>query len=224
MGSWQVRAEDLKGDWSRVEFAVLGGPKLLATPRDYASSRAIAYRKTLWKKIGGYPEDLTLAADDMVFALLLHAVTKNTAAAPLPRCSWERHAKLKSYARESRRNFKGAGEACIWLDHGLLVGGRLAAELGLPVVGVFLLATGLSKNLGLAFFVAGFALIAARLIRLFPAMRRAATLGVRGAAWHVVVFEYLTKFWGVVGYWEGFVRGFKQARGCRERLRRAGVR
>jgi glycosyltransferase involved in cell wall biosynthesis len=223
MGSWHVRAEDLKSDWSRVEFAVLDGPKLLATPKSHASSRAIAYRKSLWKKIGGYPEELTLAADDMVYALLLHAMTTNTAAAPVPRCSWERPATLKSFCKEARRNFKGAGEAGIWFDHGMLVGTRLAAEFFLPIIGIVLVAICMITP-GIGCIILGFLIIASRLVRLIPAAQRAAKLGVPGAWWRVVVFEYLTKFWGIVGYWEGWRLGSQKMRDCRERLRRAGVR
>ncbi|MGA7935098.1 MAG: glycosyltransferase, partial [Kovacikia sp.] len=123
MGSWKVRQEDLKSDWARVEYALLNEPEFIATPKSHASSRAIAYRKSLWEKIGGYPEDLTLAADDMVFALLLHQKTDRVDCAPIPRCYWGRPTGLKSFCKEARRNFRGAGEAGIWFNHGLLVGG-----------------------------------------------------------------------------------------------------
>jgi glycosyltransferase involved in cell wall biosynthesis len=218
MGSWQVRWEDLKSDWAKVEYALLNEPKFIATPKSHASSRAIAYRKALWEKIGGYPEDLTLAGDDMVFALLLHQTTDRVTCAPIPRCYWERPVALKSFCKEIRRNFRGGGEAGIWLKYGILVGGRLLCEALLLLIGLWLLFT--SPLWVAAIFLSSFLIIVGlRFIRLVLAIGRFNAYGNSDGAVRIVFFEYLIKFWSIVGYWEGFLSGLKHCQECRERLR-----
>jgi glycosyltransferase involved in cell wall biosynthesis len=218
MGSWQVRWEDLKSDWAKIEYALLDGPKFIATPKSHASSRAIAYRKSLWGKIGGYPEDLTLAGDDMVFALLLHQTTDRVTCAPIPRCYWERPATLKSFCKETRRNFRGGGEAGIWLKYGILVGGRLLCEALLLLISLWLLFT--SPLWVAAIFLSSFLIIAGlRFMRLVLAIGRFNAYGNSDGGVRIVFFEYLIKFWSVVGYWEGFLSGLKHCQECRERLR-----
>jgi cellulose synthase/poly-beta-1,6-N-acetylglucosamine synthase-like glycosyltransferase len=219
MGSWQVRWEDLQGDWAKVEYALLNAPKLIASPTSHASSRAIAYRKALWQKIGGYPEDLTLAGDDMVFALMLHQATDQVACAPTPRCHWERPSSLKAFCKESRRNFRGAGEAGIWVDYGLLTSLRLGGEaLSIPIAFLGLLGI-LPLGVGLGAASLSLASLGQRIFRLRPARHRLATYGQKGSWLQLLYFEYLTKFWGNIGYWDGFLAGGKQCQDCRTRLR-----
>ncbi len=218
MGSWQVRWEDLKSDWAKVEYALLNEPKLIATPKSHASSRSIAYRKSLWEKIGGYPEDLTLAGDDMVFALLLHQTTDSVSCAPIPRCYWQRHVTLQSFCKEARRNFFGGGEAGIWLNYGILVGGRLLLEILLLFSGFVWLLLGSPTWVG-GIFISGFIISAGlRVMRLIRAIRRFNTYGYSDGWLRIAVFEYAIKFWSIVGYWEGFFRGFKYCYQCREKL------
>ena len=220
MGSWQVRWEDLKSDWAKVEYALLNEPKLIATPKSHASSRAIAYRKALWEKIGGYPEDLTLAGDDMVFALLLHQTTDRVTCAPIPRCYWERPVALKSFCKEIRRNFRGGGEAGIWLKYGLLVGGRLVLEPFLLLIGLVGLLVGLPSWVAALFLISFFVIVGTRLVRLTSAIERLNTYSYSNRLLRILIFEYLTKFWSVVGYWEGFLAGLKHCQECRARLHR----
>jgi glycosyltransferase involved in cell wall biosynthesis len=219
MGSWQVRWEDLKSDWAKIEYALLDGPKFIATPKSHASSRSIAYRKCLWEKIGGYPEDLTLAGDDMVFALLLHQIAERVSCAPVPRCYWERPITLKSFCKEARRNFRGGGEAGIWLKYGLLVGGRLLLEPLLLLIGCVWLLFASPIWVGAVFLIAFIILVGLRVARLVPAIERFNAYGYSHKWLSILFFEYLIKFWSVVGYWEGFFSGLQQCQECRERLR-----
>lgn len=222
MGSWQVRWEDLKSDWAKVEYALLNEPKFIATPKSHASSRAIAYRKSLWEKIGGYPEDLTLAGDDMVFALLLHQTTDRVTSASIPRCYWERPVTLKSFCKETRRNFRGGGEAGIWLKYGILVGGRMLCEALLLLIGLGLLFV--SPLWVAAIFLSSFLMSTGlRFLRLAIPIRRFNAYGNSDGGIRIVFFEYLIKFWSVVGYWEGFLSGLKHCQECRERLRRQKI-
>lgn len=225
MGSWQVRWEDLKSDWAKVEYALLNEPKFIATPKSHASSRAIAYRKALWEKIGGYPEDLTLAGDDMVFALLLHQTTDRVTCAPIPRCYWERPVALKSFCKEARRNFRGGGEAGIWLKYGLLVGGRLVLEPLLLLMSLVGLLFGLPIWVAALFFISFLLIARTRVFRFAPAIERLInTYGYSNGLLRILFFEYLIKFWSVVGYWEGFLSGLKHCRECRERLQRLEIK
>ena len=219
MGSWQVRREDLKSDWAKVEYALLNEPKLIANPESHASSRSIAYRKCLWEKIGGYPEDLTLAGDDMVFALLLHQIAERVSCAPVPRCYWERPVTLKSFCKEARRNFRGGGEAGIWLKYGLLVGTRLLLEPLLLLIGLVCLLFASPIWVGTVFLIAFLSIVGLRVARLAPTVERFNAYGYSNTWLRILFFEYLIKFWSVVGYWEGFLSGLQQCRECRQRLR-----
>ena len=78
------------------------------------SSRSIAYRKTVWDELGGYPEDLTLAADDAVYALQIEKAKYKTAYAPEAICYWGRHSSLRGYWKEAYTYGVGNGEAGIF--------------------------------------------------------------------------------------------------------------
>ena len=67
----------VENDFQR-ELLVLDGPEREPqTPADiYPSSRNIAFRRTAWAAVGGYPEWLTLTAEDALFNFQLHAVGK----------------------------------------------------------------------------------------------------------------------------------------------------
>lgn len=220
MGSWQVRSEDLKSDWAKVEYALLDQPKLIANQTSHASSRSIAYRKSLWEKIGGYPEDLTLAGDDMVFALLLHQHTTKVGYSPIPRCYWERPATLKSFCKESRRNSLGGGEAGIWLNYGILTGGRLAFEITLTFTGIICIFFVSPIWLGIGIILFALLSVGLRIFKLFPAAHRfQENFGYDlSIIFKIVIFEYMTKIYGILGYWKGFVEGNRNCKQCRQRL------
>lgn len=222
MGSWSVREKDLRGTWARVEYAMLHQPQMLATNISDASSRSIAYTRTLWRRLGGYPKDLTLAGDDMVYAILLHRKTSSDLvyAAPVPRCHWERPRSFQAFRKEARRNFRGAGEAGIFLGYGINVGGRMLLEIVFFVGGSTLLAKGAFWAAAIA-FLAVLTSVGARACRLRSAVANARQLGVPQPWGRLMVFEYATKLWGVIGFWEGWWSGKEQCRECRRRLREA---
>ena len=216
MGSWEIDESTLQC-WGNVEAAWLSSSKFLATPTSHASSRSIAYTRDLWKRIGGYPQDLTLAADDMVFALLLHKVARKTAAASVPRVKWGRHTTLKSYAKEARRNFFGAGEAGIWLKDFFLTGMRLFAEIFFLLSGAIFNIVGL-KWVGIPLLVMGFLLVLLRFLKLRSAINRLKALGEMNPVIKLLTFEYLTKWNGLKGYAAGYLRGLRNCQDCRNRL------
>jgi GT2 family glycosyltransferase len=77
------------------------------------SSRSIAYRKRVWEEVGGYPEDLSYAGDDTVFALQLLKQGYKTAYAPDAIVYWARHSALRGYWKEAYGYARGNGEAGI---------------------------------------------------------------------------------------------------------------
>lgn len=217
IGSWAVRPEDLKTAWAKTELSLKGTIQLNATPESLGISRSIAYKKSVWEAVGGYPEDLTLAADDVVFDALLKRGGFKTAAVPTVQCYWMRHETLGQYCREERRNFLGAGEAAIWRTHFVLVTGRLGWEAGGLVLAAILLALQGVEGAAVALTLATLS-IGHRLWRLRVAAQRLRQMGVAQSWWRLVGFEYLTKLYGMWGYAKGYLRGFWHCRDCRQRL------
>lgn len=221
VGSWAVKSSSLQTPWAKTEFVLKGGYVFVATPRSDATSRSIAYRKSAWDQVGRYPEDLTLAADDSTFNLLLKKHQFQAAAAPAIRCYWHRFETLRQFLKESRRNFYGDGEAFIARKHFVLVGGRLALELlgllsGVLCFGLF------SGTVG--YYLGGFGLlipglsVAQRALRFQAKARQLKQMQVNVPLLRVLTLDYLTKIWGLWGYILGFIHGTKACRECRQRL------
>ena len=218
IGSWEIPEAWATTPWAKTEYAFLPSHKLEAKPESQGTSRSIAYRKSVWEQIGGYPEDLTLAADDTCFDALLKKHRVPSAGAPVVRCYWHRHETLRGFLKEQYRYFLGDGEAAFHLRHFVLVGGRLAMEfLGLPG-GMALLATGrpLVGTVCLTVSVASVALRQRRVVRAIPRLR---AKGVDHPWCRLTVFEYLTKIYGIFAFARGYLRGFKHCRTIRRRLR-----
>jgi glycosyltransferase involved in cell wall biosynthesis len=224
MGSWGVKQNDLKGPWAKTEFALKGDLlQTSATPKTYASSRSIAYRKQLWEKLGGYPEDLTLAGDDYVFDMLIEANGSYAASAPAIRCYWHRHETLKGFLKEQYRYFVGNGEAGITGHYFLFVGARLGGEVLGLAAGTSLLLTRSRRPIGMILLVMSLISIGLRFRRWIPAAKRLAAMGVEFPLWRVAIFETLCRVHSLRGYLTGWSRGAKDCRDCRKRLHDAGA-
>ena len=63
------------------------------------SSRNTAFRRRAWEWVGGYPEWLTLTAEDSLFNLNLHAVGCRYHHEPFAIVRWEGRSTMKSYLR-----------------------------------------------------------------------------------------------------------------------------
>ena len=215
MGSWDVLREDCRTRWSQVDFNYQRGLRFIATPQSDASSRSIAYRKQLWQKIGGYPEDLTLAGDDMVFSLLLHSFTQSITASTSLYCHWKRPQSLKSILKETRRNFRGAGEAGIWLNYGLLVGSRLLIEIFLLLAALVALFLPDGGWLSLAYLLGFIVCLFIRIIKLRDPLKTQWNRHKLRGVIDLVIFEYLIKIWSLIGFWEGYLYGKQHCSDCR---------
>jgi hypothetical protein len=125
---------------------------------------------------------------------------------------------LKSFCKEARRNFRGGGEAGIWLNYGLLVGARLFIETLLLLISLVCLVFAYPIWIT-SLFLLGFLLsLGQRFLRAASVIQRFEGSKDINIWLYILVFEYLIKFWSVLGYWEGFLSGFKQCQECRDRL------
>lgn len=110
-GNYAADISTVQSPAARAAFYMNDGyhPRLVAG--FLPSSRSISYTKSMWKAMEGYPEDLTLAADDTVFALQFHRMGFKMGFAPKAMCYWRRHHQFKSYLKESFVYSRGNGEA-----------------------------------------------------------------------------------------------------------------
>jgi glycosyltransferase involved in cell wall biosynthesis len=221
-GSWEVRERDLEGPWAKTEFALRGTVmRTSAAPTTMPSSRSVAYRREVWERLGGYPEDLTLAGDDMVFDILYTAHKVRAAAAPTIRCYWYRHTSLKGFLKEQHRYFVGNGEAGIAMSYFVLVGGRLLLEAICLLAGAALALISPIRWMGVALFGIACVSLMLRLWRWLPASRRLATMCVDWPLARVAAFETLCRCYALSGYIRGLRRGARKCHETRQRLKEA---
>lgn len=117
------------------------------------SSRSIAFRRSAWEAVGGYPEWLDYC-EDLIFDLRLKAAAPNWAFAPAAVARFRPRKTLRSFMRQYYFYARGDGKADLWrkrhairyatyflalpLALGLLLSGRPAAQFvgaGLAVLG-----------------------------------------------------------------------------------------
>lgn len=86
-------------------------------PQSYLpSSRNLAFRKSVWEKVNGYPEWLTDAGEDTLFDLQIKSLEYNWCFTPEATVSWHGPANKKKLLRLIRRYATGDGEAGIFSD------------------------------------------------------------------------------------------------------------
>ena len=90
-------------------------PKLAdINPQDYVpASRALAFTKAAWEKVGGYPEWLTLTGEDTYFALELKRFCKHWAFVPSAVVEWLAPGSWVSFLKKSYYWSTGDGESGI---------------------------------------------------------------------------------------------------------------
>jgi len=219
-GSWAVRSEDLHGPWALVEWALKGEQRFIATDASHSSSRAISYRKDCWKALGGYPEDLTLAADDAVYAILIEKAEVPRLGAPVVRCWWHRHETLQGFFKESYRYGLGDGEAGIRGKDVVLIGGRMAMEAGCLVLGMAELVPGVpgAPWLGAGLLAVTALSVGEKMFKMRGAVARLKGAGVDRPLRRLLTFTYGTKWHWLRGYAAGLKRGRVHCLDCRRRL------
>jgi glycosyltransferase involved in cell wall biosynthesis len=222
MGSWYVRWEDQKTAWAQADPLLRGGLQFIATPQSHAGSRSIAYRKDFYLRLGGLPEDLSLAGDDMALALLIQASGEKLAASSRPSCVWHRPQSFSALVNEAARNFKGAAEAGIWFEYFFVNLVRFGLEF---LVVVLLVASFIARFSSLVTYAFGSVALLLFLLRLrnwVPHWHAIYARGTIATPAHVAWLDYATRFCAVRGYIAGLRRGRIHCLESRKKLRHAG--
>lgn len=110
-GGYSVIENEIQTLAAKATFVLSNGYYCKPQPGFIPSSRAIAYSKASWEKAGKYPEWLTLAADDLVFGLVLLQQKASFYYVDDIVVYWGRHIKTTAYIKEAFRYGLGDGEA-----------------------------------------------------------------------------------------------------------------
>lgn len=167
-GAFGVIENEINTYPARANYILTNGYLTVIDSGFIPSSRSIAYKKSVWEAIGGYPEWLTLAADDLVFGLQIKAKKIPITIVNNPYVYWGRHNKIKQYNKEAFRYGLGDGEAkvnnrnCIILTAETLL--RYTFVLSLLLLLVHILAGGPRNylNTGLLLFSLTFGIMGFR--------------------------------------------------------------
>lgn len=96
----------------RLRMRLLGPSGAAVVPDTFLpSSRSLAFRKTSWKKAGGYPEWLTLTGEDTIFAVNLRIACPKWAFVPCAIAEWKAPSTMSGYWRKVFEWSKGDGES-----------------------------------------------------------------------------------------------------------------
>jgi glycosyltransferase involved in cell wall biosynthesis len=110
-GNYSVIEEEIQSLAAKGTYVICNGYRQTLDQSFIPSSRSIAYYKSAWKEVGGYPEWLTLAGDDLVFGKLLISKGYQVHLVHEPYVFWGRHIEAKAYSKEAFRYGLGDGEA-----------------------------------------------------------------------------------------------------------------
>jgi glycosyltransferase involved in cell wall biosynthesis len=110
-GNYSVREDEIQTLAAKATYIICNGYSHSLDEHFIPSSRSIAYYKSAWNEVKGYPEWLTLAGDDLVFGKLLKSKGNKIHLVHEPYVFWGRHKEAKSYSKEAFRYGLGDGEA-----------------------------------------------------------------------------------------------------------------
>jgi glycosyltransferase involved in cell wall biosynthesis len=121
-----------RNDFERVLAAVIVPRLSEIDPETFLpSSRSVAFRRTAWQSVGGYPEWL-LVVEDLVFDMDLRRKGARFAFVPDAIASWYPRPTLKSFFKQYRNYARGDG-------HARILGRRHVARYSAYFGGVWLL-------------------------------------------------------------------------------------
>jgi len=112
-GAFEVIEGDIQTLSAKSDYILQRGYPVVMDEYFSVSSRSIAYKKNVWEEIGGYPEWLTLAADDTIFWKLVKKHGFKYQLIDQPLVYWGRHKTNKAFAKEAFRYGLGDGESRI---------------------------------------------------------------------------------------------------------------
>lgn len=102
----------IETDLHRIIAAYLIPPVELVNPQTFLpSARSLAFAKEAWSRAGGFPEWLTLAAEDTLFDIQLKKMTRRWALVPEAQVEWRLKSTLGGLFRQVRTYARGDGEA-----------------------------------------------------------------------------------------------------------------
>lgn len=129
----QLSSEDVKivatgfGSWLKKDDGLLlyliasaTTPALREFMRDWLpSSRSVAFRKSLWQEVGGYPEWIPIC-EDVIFDLKIKKTGTRIKYVREALVFWRPRATLAAYFKQLFRYTKSDGHGKLWLDRQLI--------------------------------------------------------------------------------------------------------
>jgi glycosyltransferase involved in cell wall biosynthesis len=112
-GAFTVKEDEVQTLAARADYVLQRGYEISMDKFFSVSSRSIAYKKYVWEQLNGYPEWLTLAADDTIFWKLVKKAGFNYVFVDKPYVYWMRHKTFRAFGREDFRYGLGDGESGI---------------------------------------------------------------------------------------------------------------
>ena len=112
-GAFEILHDEVKTLAAKADYVLQNGYPVVLDQYFSASSRSIAYYKSVWEEVGGYLEWLTLAADDTIFWRMIKAKKIRFTLVNEPNVLWLRHKSFLAFAKEAFRYGLGDGESMI---------------------------------------------------------------------------------------------------------------
>lgn len=112
-GAFSILKDEVTTQAAKADFVLQNGYPVVLDQYFSASSRSIAYYRSVWSEVGGYLEWLTLAADDTIFWRMIKAKKIRYHLVPEPYVYWLRHKTFKAFSKEAFRYGLGDGESLI---------------------------------------------------------------------------------------------------------------
>lgn len=110
-GNYMADVQSLSTPVAWAAYYIQDGCKATLRPGFLPSNRSVGYRRLIWNKLGGLPEDLSFAGDDTVMGILLFHLQRKTIYVDEAIVYWRRYARWQDYCKEQYRYGYGNGEA-----------------------------------------------------------------------------------------------------------------
>lgn len=112
-GAFTIIESEVNTPSAKADYVLQNGYPVVMDQYFSTSSRSIAYYRSVWEKVGGYLEWLTLAADDTIFWRMIRQHKFRYQLVPEPNVFWLRHKTFKAFSKEAYRYGLGDGESQI---------------------------------------------------------------------------------------------------------------
>lgn len=106
----------VQSNWERTLGLVYNFSPSLTTSQTMPSSRSIAFRKSIWEKVGGYPEHVPDAGEDTLFNVRLHESGARFVFTDKALVWWQIPSTVRQLYRQQYRYALGDGTNRLWLS------------------------------------------------------------------------------------------------------------